>query len=305
MFVYECVQLALAHHCIGKVQAVELNLSWTIVAQIVCCIVLLLEEVDKLIVQRTMGYKLQGTDRVGYTFKVVALSVGKVVHRIAVPLGACTVVWSLDNTIDDRVAEVHVGIGHIEFGTQHHASFYRLGSVHLLEECKAFLYRAVTIRACCTGSGRSSLLFCNLFRSLLVDVGMSVLDHPDGKIPQLLKIVGSIVDFAPLEAEPLYVLQDVFYVFVVLLAGVCIVKTKVADTVIFLCHTKVHADSFGVSDMQISVRLWGKACLYATVVLALLEIFFYKLFYERDAFLLFVQIFFIYCHISMRYVLYI
>ena len=134
---------------------------------------------------------------------------------------------------------------------------------------------------------------------------MSVLDHPDGKVPQLLEIVGSIVDIAPLEAEPLYVLQDVLYVFVVLLAGVCIVKTKVADTVIFLCHTKVHADSFGVSDMQISVRLRGEACLYATVVLSLLEIFFYKLFNERDAFLLLVQIFFIYCHISMRYVLYI
>ena len=95
----------------------------------------------------------------GDTLKVVALSVGKVVHGIAVPLGSCAVVRNLDDAIDDRIAEVHVGICHVQFGTQHHRTFYGFGGVHVLKQSQILLNRTVTIRTWTSGLCGSALLF--------------------------------------------------------------------------------------------------------------------------------------------------
>ena len=87
---------------------------------------------------------------------------GKVVHGVCVPLGTCAVVWNLDDAIDDRIAEVHVGVGHIQFGTQHHAALNSLGSVHLLKQAQVLLNRTIAER---TGSTRlcgGTLLLGNL-----------------------------------------------------------------------------------------------------------------------------------------------
>ena len=44
------MQLALAHHRVCKVQAIELYLSWTVVGYVIRLAIHLLEEVDKLVV---------------------------------------------------------------------------------------------------------------------------------------------------------------------------------------------------------------------------------------------------------------
>ena len=64
-----------------------------------------------------MHDELQRTDRVCDALEVVALPVGEVVHRIDVPLRARTVVGNLDDAVDDRVTEVHVGRSHIDLRT--------------------------------------------------------------------------------------------------------------------------------------------------------------------------------------------
>ena len=71
---------------------------------------------------------------------------GKIVHRICVPLCTSTVVRCMDYTIDNRIAEVHVRICHIELCTQHHATLDSLRCVHLVEQLKIFLYRTVAVR---------------------------------------------------------------------------------------------------------------------------------------------------------------
>lgn len=83
---------------------------------------------------------------------------------------------------------------------------------------------------------------------------MSLLDHPYSKLPQLLEVIGSIIDVAPLKAEPLDVLEDIFYVFVVFLTWVGVIKSEVADTLVFFGYTEVHADGLGVTDMKVAVR---------------------------------------------------
>ena len=114
-----------------------------------------------------------------------------------------------------------------------------------------------------------------LLAGLLVHVGVPVLYHPDGEVPQLLEVVGGIVYVLPVEAQPFDVFQYVLHVLGVLLAGVGVVEAQVADTVIFLRHAEIHADGFRVAYVQVSVRLWREARLYASPVLARCQVILY------------------------------
>ena len=60
-------------------------------------------------------------------------------------------------TIDDRVAEVHVRVGHIDFGTQHHGAFFHFAAVHLFEQSQALFGRAVSVRAVGAGLSRCEI----------------------------------------------------------------------------------------------------------------------------------------------------
>ena len=101
--------------------------------QVLCLAAHLLQIVDELVVERAVRHELERTDRVGYALEEVALSVSEVVHRVSVPLCAGAVVRSVDDAIDDRVAEVHVRVSHVELSTEHHATLYSLRSVHFVE----------------------------------------------------------------------------------------------------------------------------------------------------------------------------
>ena len=55
-----------------------------------------------------------------YSFEEIALSVCEIVHRICFPFITRTVVRSFYYTVDKRIADVHIRIGHIYLGTEHH-----------------------------------------------------------------------------------------------------------------------------------------------------------------------------------------
>ena len=137
----------------------------------------------KEVVQRTVGNEFQCTQGVGYTFEVVALSVSEVVHRVSFPGSTRTVVRMFHHAIDNRVAEVHVGTCHVNFGTEHHGAFLYLAGIHLLEQFECFLDGAVTVRAFHTGLGRSAFLSGNLLGCLLVDICFAFFDEADGEVP--------------------------------------------------------------------------------------------------------------------------
>ena len=168
-----------------------------------------------------MGDKLQRTDGVGHSFEVIALPVREVIHRVGFPLTARAVVFFVDDAINDGVAEVHIRIGHVQLGAQHHGTFFRLAAVHLVKQFQIFFYGTVAIGARRTGLRRCSLLFAALF----VDVGFAFFNQSDGKVPQLLKVVRSMIDFSPFESQPLYVLLDGLYVFRVFFDRVCVVQS--------------------------------------------------------------------------------
>ena len=63
--------------------------------------------------------KLQRAERMGDTFEVVALTVCEVIHRVGVPLVPGAEVRDVEYAIDEWVTEEHVGVGHVDLGTQH------------------------------------------------------------------------------------------------------------------------------------------------------------------------------------------
>lgn len=78
--------------------------------------------------------KLQGTQGMRHALEEIALSVGEVVHRIRFPRRARTMVRMVNHPIDDRIAEVHVRVCHVDLRAKYHGTFRYLTRVHLLEE---------------------------------------------------------------------------------------------------------------------------------------------------------------------------
>ena len=117
----------------------------------------------------------------------------KVIHRIDFPLSAGAPVRGLDNSIDYRVAEVHIAVGHVNFSTQHHRSLFKLSIVHAHEKVDVFLNRAITERRINAGSSGSAFLLGNLPTGLLVNIRFSLLYEPYGKIEKLREIVACII----------------------------------------------------------------------------------------------------------------
>ena len=67
-------------------------------------------------------------------------------------------------------------------------------------------------------------------KALFFDIDGTLVSFKTHKIPQ------STVD--ALEQAK----KNILYIFIVFLARVSVIKTKIANTIIFLCNTKVHAD---------------------------------------------------------------
>ena len=212
---------------------------------------------------------------------------GKVIHRVDAPLRTRTVVRHLDDAVDDGVAEVHVRRSHIDLRTQDHCAFGELPSVHTAEEVEALLDGTIAEGAGDTRGGRCTLLRCDLFGSLLIDVGMACADQLFGKLIQTLKVVRSIVDIAPVEAEPIDILTDSIDVLDVFLRGIRIVEAEVTHPAVLLCDAEVHADGLGVPDVEIAVGLWWEARLDASIILPGTKVALDDLLDEVQALLLF------------------
>ena len=174
---------------------------------------------------------------------------------------------NVEYAIDKGIAEQHVGVSHVDLGTQYHGAWLALTTVHELEQLQVLLNRTVAIRAVGTWACSCTLLLGNHFGALLINVGAALLDEPYGKVPELLEIVAGIVNICPLETKPLNIVLDALDIFCIFLDRVGVVEAQVALTAIFLGQSEVDGDSFSVSDMQVSVWLWWETGLHSATVL--------------------------------------
>ena len=227
--------------------------------------------------------KLKCAQRMSDTFEEVALPMCKVIHRVGFPLVTRAVVRSLDDAVDDWVAEVHIRVCHVDLGTQHHRTFFQLAAVHFVEQFQIFFDRAVTIGAVCARLCRRPFLGSDLFGGLLVDVCFSFLDQLDCEIPELLEVVGSVIYIIPVVTQPFDIFFDGVHIFQIFFYRIGIVEAQVANTSIFLCNAEIQADGFGMSDMQVSVGFGWKTGLYSSLIFAFRQIFFHHCFNEVQA----------------------
>ena len=127
-----------------------------------------------------MHLELKRTDRVRHAFEIIGLSMRKVIHRIDVPCVSGTMMRMRgDDTIHDRITEMHVGVCHVDLRTQNHLAFLYLAPLHCLEETQVLLDRTITVRRSHTGLGRRTFLLRNLLGCLFIHIGFAFFDETD------------------------------------------------------------------------------------------------------------------------------
>ena len=202
-----------------------------------------------------------------HAFERVLYRMGEVVHRIHAPLVAEVVVRDMADTVDDGIAEVDVGRGHVDLRPEAPLSVRVLAVAHLVEDLHVALgSRVARRRGCARLLGNAAVLLPLVLRQVAA-VGLPAADELLGDRVHLVEHVRRVVEARlasialarPLEAEPADVLLDVLGVFVRLLRRIRVVETEVAFAPEELCHAEVYADGLGVPDMDIAVRLRREA----------------------------------------------
>ena len=159
------------------------------------------------------------------------------------------------DTVQQRIAEHHVRMGHVDLGAEHLLAVSIFAGLHLAEEPEVLLDAAVAVGAFDTGLVHGTAMQPDFFLGLVINIGQSPLDQLFGPLVKLVEIVGCIQFLIPLESQPLDVLLDGIYIFDIFLDRVGIVVTEVGLTAIFLRQTEIQANALGMSQMQVAVRL--------------------------------------------------
>ncbi len=103
----------------------------------------------------------------------------------------------------------------------------------------------------------------------MVDVCEAPSDELDGKIVDLLEVVRRVAEaIVPAEAEPLHVALDALDELLRLALGIRVVEAQIARAAEIPRHAEVHTDGHRVANVQVAVRLGGKARLHAPAVLS-------------------------------------
>ena len=79
--------------------------------------------IQEPVVQRTVNFKFQRTDRMRNTFQIIALTMREIIHRVNTPFIPGSVMSHVHNTVHDRVTHQHIRRCHIYFCPQNFLSF--------------------------------------------------------------------------------------------------------------------------------------------------------------------------------------
>lgn len=94
--------------------------------------------------------------------------------------------------------------------------------------------------------------------SAMTDISPVSLDQIFRQLVELIKIITRIGHLERLEAKPFDDLLDGGEVLLLFRFGICVIKSKVTDSVVILGEAEINRYCFTVTDMQVSIRLWRK-----------------------------------------------
>ena len=99
-------------------------------------------------------------------------------------------------------------------------------------------------------------LLCRQIR----DISFSFFYQLYGTLIHLIEIIGRKEKSAfPVRAKPLDVLRDRLHELGLLLGRICIVKSQIKLSAIFLCQTIIQKNGLRMTDMQIAIRFRWKS----------------------------------------------
>jgi hypothetical protein len=257
----ELLELALAGDDVGRVQARELGLL-RVVDRLVAGLPRLappVDRVDEPVVQRAVVLELERADRVGDPLDRVLQPVRPVVHRVDVPVAARPVVGRVDDPVHHRVAHVHVGARHVDFGAQHLAPVRELAVLHPLEQVEALLDGPVAEGRVGPGPRRVAPHLPDLLGGLLVDIRQALADQVHRPLVEPLEVVAREADGAlPPRAHPLDIPHDRVDEDLLFLLRVRVVEPEEEGPAVLRRQPVVERDALRVPQVQEPVGLGGE-----------------------------------------------
>ena len=179
----------------------------------------------------------------------------KIVHRVNTPLVARSVMMSVHDTVNNRVAHIKVWRRHIYFCPQNLCACFKLAVCHTSEKVEIFFNASVAIRRIFARLGERTPVFFDFVSRKVIDISPALFDELDCAIVDEVEIIACKINIVPIKAEPLNIFLNRLDILGVLFNGVGIVKTEVANAVVFVFHAEVDANCLCVADMQIAVGL--------------------------------------------------
>ncbi len=173
----------------------------------------------------------------------------------------------MTNPVQRRIAHVEIGRRHVDLRAQDVRAVREFSRAHPREQRQILLDGSIAVRTVPSRLGQRAAVGANLVGIQAVDVGLPLLDQRDGKLVELLEVVGRIELGVPREAQPLDVFLDGVDILDVFLGRVRVVEAEVADAAPLLGDAEVQADGLRVSDVKIAVRFRRKPRRHAPMVL--------------------------------------
>ena len=106
------------------------------------------------------------------------------------------VVRDVADAVEERVAQPHVGRGHVDLGAEGTGAVGEFAGAHALEEIEVFLDRARAERTVLAGFFRGAAVGLGVLGVEIANVGFTAFDELDRVAVELLEIVAGEEGFA-------------------------------------------------------------------------------------------------------------
>ncbi len=159
----------------------------------------------------------------------------------------------LADAVHERIAHLHVLVGHVDLGAERVAAVFELACPHAAEQVKVFFDAPIAERGILARLGEGAARRGDLFGVLIVDVGEALLDQQLGPVVELLEVAGGVTELGWFVAEPTDVLDDRFDEDVLFGFRVGVVHAQHAEATEIFGHAEVSDDGLGVPDVEEAV----------------------------------------------------
>ncbi|MNN07532.1 hypothetical protein D3C81_1203590 [compost metagenome] len=204
---------------------------------------------NRPVVERALILELSGAQGVGHALDGVFQRMGKCIHRINAPFIAGVMMRRMHDAVDDRVSQIDVRRGHVDFGAQHLLPVLEFAGAHPFEQVEVLLDRAVAVGAVFTRLGQRPAQLADLVGAEIIHVGFALFDQQHRAFVHLLKIIRRKMQFFPIEAQPFDVFLDRIDILYVFFHRVGVVESQVGASAKLVRQREVDPDRFGMPDM--------------------------------------------------------